>query len=142
MLTNKEIGKRIEELRTKHGFSQANLATFLGIDQSLVSRIERGERTLNESLLDQLSALFGITVEELTEGTGKTTGICCALRASDINADDMCNESDCVKCGNVVIVAEPEVRGVWIKANCRGEQPWQGGINWGQMNSPQLIFFP
>ena len=77
MLTNKEIGKRIEELRTKHGFSQANLATFLGIDQSLVSRIERGERTL------------GITVEELTEGTGKTTGICCALRASDINADDM-----------------------------------------------------
>ena len=89
MLTNKEIGKRIEELRTKHGFSQANLATFLGIDQSLVSRIERGERTLNESLLDQLSALFGITVEELTEGTGKTTGICCALRESDINADDM-----------------------------------------------------
>lgn len=89
MLTNKEIGKRIEELRTKHGFSQANLATFLGIDQSLVSRIERGERTLNESLLDQLSALFGITVKELTEGTGKTTGICCALRASDINADDM-----------------------------------------------------
>ena len=39
-----EINVRIKELREKNGYTQKNIADFLSVDQSFVSKIENGER--------------------------------------------------------------------------------------------------
>lgn len=39
------IGKNIKSLRESIGFSQANIATFLNVDQSMISKVEKGEKT-------------------------------------------------------------------------------------------------
>lgn len=56
------INGKIKEFRENSGYTQKNIADFLGVDQSMVSKIEKGERSLTSDMLDSLSALFGVPV--------------------------------------------------------------------------------
>ena len=47
MMNEKFIGENIKALRDKMGFSQTSIARFLNVDQSLISKVEKGERTLS-----------------------------------------------------------------------------------------------
>ena len=55
MTYDKNIGKRLKELRTIHGFTQQQVADYLGIDQSNYSKIEHGKRQLRK--MSKLKAL-------------------------------------------------------------------------------------
>ena len=46
------IGENIRILRDNAGFTQGNLAHFMGVDQSLISKIEKGERGLSADMLE------------------------------------------------------------------------------------------
>ncbi|MDD4396548.1 MAG: helix-turn-helix transcriptional regulator [Sphaerochaetaceae bacterium] len=46
------IGENIRILRDNAGFTQGNLAHFMGMDQSLISKIEKGERGLSADMLE------------------------------------------------------------------------------------------
>lgn len=54
----KEIGDRIKRLREENGYSQTQVADYLGIDQSNLSKIERGERKFKLGLLKKLCLLY------------------------------------------------------------------------------------
>ena len=54
----KEIGQRLKELREQHNFSQTQVAEYLGIDQSNLSKMERGERKFKLSSLNKLCLLY------------------------------------------------------------------------------------
>ena len=54
----KEIGERIKNLREENGYSQTQVANYLGIDQSNLSKIERGERKFKLDLLKKLCSLY------------------------------------------------------------------------------------
>ena len=41
------LGERLKELRTKFGFTQADISSLLGVDQSLISKYESGERQVS-----------------------------------------------------------------------------------------------
>lgn len=60
-LTDKEVGERVAELRTAAGETQTQLGELLGIGQSGVSKVERGERALSARELAILSDHFGVT---------------------------------------------------------------------------------
>lgn len=52
------IGDRLKRLRKDYGYTQKQIAEYLDIDQAYISRIEKGERTLNLSLLDKICQLY------------------------------------------------------------------------------------
>ena len=54
------IGRKIEELRKKIGITQIQLADYLGVDQSFISQVESGIRTLSIEMATKLTNLAGI----------------------------------------------------------------------------------
>ena len=83
------IGENIKALREQSGFTQSNIAGFLKVDQSLISKIENNERFITSDILENLSALFGVTADSLLGESVPTNRIVFALRASEINENDL-----------------------------------------------------
>lgn len=83
------IGENIKALREQSGFTQSNIARFLKVDQSLISKIENNERFITSDMLEKLSALFGVTADSLLGESVPTNRILFALRASEINENDL-----------------------------------------------------
>lgn len=87
--TISRIGENIKALREQSGFTQSNLAQYLKVDQSLISKIEKNERPITSDMLDKLSALFGVTIDSFNAESIPTNRISFALRASEINEEDL-----------------------------------------------------
>ncbi len=83
------IGNNIKSLRTGSNLSQGNLATFLGVDQSLISKIEKGERTITSDMLEKISELFGVTLDNISKEMTDFKKISFAFRASEIQVKDL-----------------------------------------------------
>lgn len=54
---------KIKELRTEKGYTQADLARLLGVNQTAVGKYERGELEPNIQILMKLSQIFEVTVD-------------------------------------------------------------------------------
>ena len=91
---NKQIGDNIHVLRENAGYTQTTLARFLKVDQSLVSKIEKGERNISTEVLEKLDSLFGVTVDEIEDGQVSKSGLYYEFRGKDLNAKEM--EAICV----------------------------------------------
>lgn len=64
----KKIGARFKSLRHEIGLTQEQVAQCLGVDQSYICKIEKGERLLNgEEVISKARQLFLCPVEELFE---------------------------------------------------------------------------
>ena len=68
MLDGRALGARLKELRVKNSITQSQLAEYLGVDQSYISKFESGQRQLSVLSLEKLANLFGLPVESLLEG--------------------------------------------------------------------------
>lgn len=53
-----KIGNRLKKLREDNNYSQEQVAEYLEIDQSYISKIEKGKRNINEVLFDKLCLLY------------------------------------------------------------------------------------
>ncbi len=58
-------------LRKKHGYTQADVADYLGIDTTSYGRIERGERKLNSERLQLISKLYEVNLNKLFDAEDK-----------------------------------------------------------------------
>ena len=65
ILSNKQIGERIADLRTDHDMQQIELANILGIHRSVLSRIEKGHRPIREDELLRIARHFHVTTDYL-----------------------------------------------------------------------------
>lgn len=61
----KELGELILDQRIKFGYSQKFVAQKLGVDISLLCKIEHGERNVQGRMLKDISELFNLSYEEL-----------------------------------------------------------------------------
>ena len=82
-------GATLRALRDKSGLTQQNLAAYLGVDQSLISKFETGERSLGVEQLDQLATLLGVDVDVFSSGRLDVPVLQLALRANSISQDDL-----------------------------------------------------
>lgn len=64
-LRNLDFGVFIHELREQHRFSQKIVADKLGIDISMLSKIEHGERQAQGYMLKPLAELFNLNFKEI-----------------------------------------------------------------------------
>jgi ribosome-binding protein aMBF1 (putative translation factor) len=72
MPPDESIGERIRRLRKHRGFSQDKLAIDARVDQSGLSKFERGrERSMSLDALGRIAVALGITLEVLLRETGK-----------------------------------------------------------------------
>ena len=83
------MGTKIKTLREEYGFTQGNIAKFLGVDQSFISKIENNERTLTSKMLTQLASLFCVEMSDILSDNKVTAKTSYAFRASNLSADDL-----------------------------------------------------
>lgn len=73
-LTDRTIlGARLKEAREYRGYSQEEIAKYLGIPRSAISLIETGDRRTDVLELRRLATLYGCAVGELTGEDGETS---------------------------------------------------------------------
>lgn len=60
-----EIGQQIKQLRVRRGITQEAMAQHFAITPQAISKWERGVTTPDISLLPEISAYFGVTIDEL-----------------------------------------------------------------------------
>jgi len=88
--TFKNIGFRIKALRERSSFSQSNIAKYLKVDQSFISKIESGERSLSTDMLDKLTALFGVDLTAFEDSCiSLDKNLTFAFRTSEIADQDL-----------------------------------------------------
>ena len=83
------IGKNIKKLREDMGLNQLNIAHFLNVDQSMISKVEKGERSLSADMLEKLACLFGVTVDDMEKEIVKKPSYAVAFRATELTSEDM-----------------------------------------------------
>jgi transcriptional regulator with XRE-family HTH domain len=83
------IGQKIKKLREMAGLSQEQIARFLDIDQSTISKCEKGERQFQIDQLEQLGSLFGCALADLMNEEMKVKPLCIAFRANAIANEDL-----------------------------------------------------
>lgn len=67
-LSKADIGARVRTLRDEQGLTQAKLAAAMGLTQSNVSAMERGDRGLTIHQAVKLARILHVTVDELLTG--------------------------------------------------------------------------
>lgn len=82
-LSDKDFGERIRQLREQAGLSQAALGSRLDIDQSGISRLEDGARTITARELVALGDVFRVSLAQLVESDGQKTPALLRAGAAD-----------------------------------------------------------
>lgn len=90
MLDFNLVGEKFKTLRQESGLNQAQIADYLKVDQSYISRYEKNERQFSVDLLEKLASLFGCSIEYFTSDEKSLyTPLPFALRATCIASEDL-----------------------------------------------------
>ena len=85
---SENIGKRLKELR-KGKLTQEQLAQYLEVDQTMITKLENGTRSFNSAIIDKLCALFGCTEEYLFGESEEYLPLNFAFRSNNIQTEDL-----------------------------------------------------
>lgn len=88
-MNNTNIGLRMKELREQAKLRQGQIAAYLGVDQSYLSKMETGERAISVEQLERLAELYGCDLEVFENPDLEISPIQIALRASKITTEDL-----------------------------------------------------
>lgn len=83
------VGERFSKLRIKNGFTQSQVAHYLEVDQSYISKYEKDERQFSIDVLERLAALFGCSIDYLTGKADDAKPLSVALRAKVVTPKDL-----------------------------------------------------
>ena len=79
----------IKEIRKKNKLTQKQLAEYLDVDQSLICRIEKGERTLNMALVEKICNLFNCTPEDVFGENDVSVFMKFSFKANKLQKEDL-----------------------------------------------------
>lgn len=80
---------RLKQLRKESKITQEQLAKYLDVDQSMVTKIENGTRSLNVTLIDKLCNLFGCSEAYLMGDDDTYIPLNFAFRSNGIQTEDL-----------------------------------------------------
>ena len=86
-----EVGKRIEELREKRGYSQNRLAEW-GVSQTHLRRVELGEADITVGHLRLICDALGISLKDFFSESGETDEITAAVSALSVKQRKLLSE--------------------------------------------------
>lgn len=70
---SKKLGKRIQELRKMHNFTQSQLAESVGVEVVTISRIENGNRFPQKENLENIAKVLNVSIKDLFDYEHYTT---------------------------------------------------------------------
>ncbi len=88
-MTSRMIGQKVRTLREKAGLNQAQIAQFLGVDQSTISKCEKGERQFQVDHLERLGSLFCASLGDLMNDEAPLAPLQIAFRADGMQVEDL-----------------------------------------------------
>lgn len=66
-MDSRRLGRRIRAFRKLKGYTQQELADRAGISLAVLGAVERGNRRLEDQVLDKIAMVLGVGVDELTD---------------------------------------------------------------------------
>ena len=81
------LGEKLKALRKEYGYTQKDISDFLGVDQSLISKFESGERIISINILEKLSNLYCCDLVDTTTSCHPKLQV--AFRAKNIGATEL-----------------------------------------------------
>ncbi len=83
------IHEKLKMMREKAGLRQEQIAAFLGVTQTFISKVETGERNLTADQLEKVANLYGYSLVSFTDLKQDVDPIRFAYRAQDVSQDDL-----------------------------------------------------
>ena len=80
---------RLKQLRKESKITQEQLAQYLEVDQSMITKLENGSRNLNVTLIDKICNLFGCSEKYLMGEDDVYIPLNFAFRAGEIRTADL-----------------------------------------------------
>ncbi len=80
---------RLKQLRRESKITQEQLAQYLEVDQSMITKLENGTRSLNVTLIEKICCLFGCTEDYLMGKDDNYIPLSFAFRSNGIQAEDL-----------------------------------------------------
>ena len=85
------VGRNLKALREANGYTQEQVANFLGIGRSAYANYEAGERETPMEVMERASELFGCELALLFDEDEQAVKnmLVCAFRADNLSVNDM-----------------------------------------------------
>ena len=83
------INIRLKQLRKESRITQEQMAEYLEVDQSLITKLENGTRSLNVTLIDKICNLFGCSEAYLMGEDDAYIPLNFAFRSNGIQSKDL-----------------------------------------------------
>lgn len=86
------VYEKLKFIREQSGLRQGQVAEFLGVTQTFVSKVETGERKLTVDQLEKLANLYGYSLSFFSEdeiSADRMNPIRFAYRAQDVSQEDL-----------------------------------------------------
>lgn len=85
------VGRNLKALREANGYTQEQVANFLGIGRSAYANYEAGERETPMEVMERASELFGCELALLFDEDEQAVKnmLVCAFRADNMSVNDM-----------------------------------------------------
>ena len=84
-----EASVRLKKLRKDSKLTQDQLAKYLNVDQSMITKLENGTRALSVTLIDKICSLFGCSEDYLFGKSSDYIPLNFAFRANSIQTEDL-----------------------------------------------------
>ena len=84
-----QIYEILKMMREKTGLRQGQIAEYLGVTQTFISKVETGERNLTVDQLENVVNLYGYSLASFTDMELNPHPIRFAFRAQDVSQDDL-----------------------------------------------------
>ena len=84
-----QLYETLKMMREKAGLRQGQIAEYLGVTQTFISKVETGERNLTVDQLESVVNLYGNSLASFTDKEQDPHPIQFAFRAQDVSQDDL-----------------------------------------------------
>ena len=90
-VTYESIGQKLKKAREATGFTQSQVATFLGVHRENISYFETGSRPVDTISLSKLADLYGYALSFFLDDDklSDQTPAVAAFRVNDLTAEDL-----------------------------------------------------
>lgn len=88
------INEKLRMMREEAGLRQGQIADYLGVTQTFISKVETGERNLTVDQLESIVNLYGYSLAAFADMEQDVHPIRFAFRAQDVSQDDLRSIAD------------------------------------------------